>query len=217
MRVNAPACALDVEEIVGSSECHAVFAELGEKLEAPAIGSARWSLLSHRPLPGARERYVTTYTVNLAVDGLGIMPDEYLGHDGDVTPEFDLKSLFASICERARGMDWKARVEVSFHLKSGMLFDLSLRMSDNLMGEWKISIEDPPSCEPLRGAQELIAMAKNRRRISITGTFTKPEEIPDDDVKARLGIITAALVDTRCEIEKGWPILINMSRYEWEE
>lgn len=217
MRTKASAMPMDVEALLQSEDGRAALGELKEAIAPPMVSSARWLLLSHRPLPGATERYVSTYAVNLSVDGLGIMPDEYLGHDGDVTPEFDLRSLFRQVKERASKVQWKARVEVTLQLKAGMLFDLSLRLPDDLPGEWSVTAEDPPAGQKIATAEDLRKAFKSRRRLTITGSFAEPDEIPDNDVKGRLGIINTALVDTLYELESGWPIGINMTRYEWEE
>jgi len=216
VRIKANAIPMDLEALLGSQEARDALAELKEALLPPKVTSARWLLLTHRPLPGATERFVTTYAINLSVDGLGIMPEEYLGHDGDVIPEFDLRTLFNQVKQRATRVDWRARVEVALQLKAGMLFDLSLRLPEGLAGEWTASADDPPAGQRITTAEELRQATKLRRRINIAGTFAQPEEIPDDDIKGRLGVISTALVDTPYEIESGWPVGINMTRYEWE-
>ncbi len=216
VRINAQAVQFDKDAILASDEAKAVFEEIRADLKPPLVASARWSLLSHRPLPGAEDRYVTTYTVNLAVDGLGIMPDEYLAHDGDMTPEFDLKTLFESVAERAKGTEWRGRIEVSFQLASGMLFDIRLRIPDDLPGTWTATI-DPPPDGVVATAEDLRKLMRQRRRITLVGEFSSPDEIPKGNVTGRLGIINSALVDTPCEIEAGWPVSVNLTRYEWED
>jgi len=208
---------LHADRIMATPGAAAFFSELRSRLSAPTIGSAEWRLLAHRPLPDDEERYLPTYTMRLAVDRLGIVPDEYLAHDADTTPEFDLRSLFASVVKRATGVRWRARVEVAFLVKAGALFDLSFRLPEGLPGTWTASIDEAPTYDtPVSKLAALRTLARAPRRVVIAGTFDSPQQIGDDDVKGRLGLITGALVDTPCEIETGWPLTISLTRYEWE-
>lgn len=217
MRIKSAAVPMDVEAIKASEDFTKAFAELKAGLSSPVVTAARWSLLSHRPLPGAEERYVATYTVNLAVDSLGIMPEEYLAHDGDVTPEFDLRSLFESVLQRAPTIAWKGRVECTVQLKGGFLFDVSVRLPDDSKGSWEVAIDEPPVGTHVRTVEELERLARQRRRITVSGVYDTPRDMPDGDIEGRLAVVTEALLDTPNEIERGWPLRLNVTRFEWEE
>lgn len=218
MHVRADAVAFATDRILASPGAAAFFADLRSRLAAPVVGSAVWRLLAHRPLPDQEDRFLPTYTVRLAVDRLGIVPDAYLAHDADTTPEFDLRTLFAAVGQRAPAVRWRAQVEVSFLVQAGMLFDVSLRLPEGLPGVWAASIDEPPQqTPPIESLAALRSLARTPRRVVVSGVFEDPTQIGDDDVRGRVGVITGALVDTPCEIETGWPVTMSLTRYEWEE
>jgi len=216
VRIKAASVNVDASALLVSEAAEAAIQEIRAELAVPTIVAARWLLLAHRPLPDAPDRYVPTYTVNLAVDGLGIMPEDYLGHDGDPIPEFDLRTLLEHVQGRAKGCDWQARVEVSYSLRAGMLFEVNLRLPDDLPSEWSATIEEPPAGEAVRSVDDLRRVARLRRKINLAATFTSPEQIPAAEVKGRLSVLTTALADTPLEIEAGWSVGVCLSRYEWE-
>lgn len=218
MRTDGQGVSIDVPAILGSDEARAAWTALRDGLELPAMISAAWSLMAHRPIEGEQDRYVPTYTVHMGVDRLGIMPDAYLAHDGDLTPEFDLRSLFLAVRRRAKAVDWRARVEVVYNLVGGLLLDVSVRLpTEGLGGTWEALIDDPPPGAALHSAAEIRRLSRQRRRITVRGTFERPSDIPIRDVRSHVGVIVPAMVDTPLEIEAGWPLGVNLARYEWEE
>jgi len=97
-----------------------------------------------------------------------------------------------------------------------MLFEVNLRLPDDLPSEWSATIEEPPAGEAVRSVDDLRRVARLRRKINLAATFTSPEQIPAAEVKGRLSVLTTALADTPLEIEAGLSVGVCLSRYEWE-
>jgi len=218
VQIRGEGVVLDIERLMASPEAVAFFEELKAGRAEPTLATAQWTLLTHRPLPGVEDRHVPVYTVHMAVDGLGIMPGEYLGHDSDQVPEFDLRDLFEKVTRRAQKATWRARVDATYQLTGGSLYDLSLRLPDGIPGGWVGSIDPPATTQgPVSTVEELRRLARQRRRVVLSGSFDRASDIADGDVTGRLGAIISGLVDSPYEIEASWPVAINLTRYEWED